>query len=114
MFAWTFCSCGLFEFTPRRNTILNIEGAWFALMFLWIFCKESEFSYFVAQTHDFKCKLDEVFANLIKYFVTWASLMQIRHCCLSRDCRARASIKTAKLGVREYLPVLALVKAVFV
>ena len=45
---------GLFEFTPRKNTILNIGGAWFALMFLWTFCKELEFSYFVAQPHGFK------------------------------------------------------------
>ena len=54
MFARTHCSCGLFEFTPRKNTILNIGGTWFALMFLWTFCKELEFSYFVAQPHGFK------------------------------------------------------------
>ena len=55
------CSCGLFEFTPRNNTILNIGGVWFALMFLRIFCKELELSYFVVQPHGFKRKLDEVF-----------------------------------------------------
>jgi len=43
------CSCGLFEFTPRKNTILNIGGAWFALMFLRIFCKELELSYIVVE-----------------------------------------------------------------
>ena len=44
---------------------------WFALMFLWIFCKELGLSYFVAQPHGFKrqtwwsgCKLDEVFRDM--------------------------------------------------
>ena len=52
MFARTHCpkcSCSLIEFTPSKNTILNIGGAWFALMFLRIFCKELELSYFVVQ-----------------------------------------------------------------
>ena len=59
MFAWTSCSCSVFEFTPRKTAILNLGGAWFALMFLWMFCKELEFSYFVVQPHGFKRKLDE-------------------------------------------------------
>ena len=46
MFAWTSCSCSLFEFTPRKNAILNLGGTWFSLMFLWIVCKELQFSYF--------------------------------------------------------------------
>ena len=39
--------------------ILNFGSAWFALMFLWILCKELEFSYFVVQPHGFKRKSDE-------------------------------------------------------
>ena len=109
MFAWTSCSCSLFEFTPRKTAILNLGGAWFALMFLWMFCKELEFSYFVVQPHGFKRNLDE--EKCSKCSRTWASLLQMRCCCLSRDSRARESMKMAERGERDYLPALALVKA---
>ena len=104
MFAWTSCSCSLFEFTPRKNAILNLGGARFALMFLWIVCKELEISYFVVQPHGFKRKLDEVKCS--KCSGTWASLLGMRYCCLSRDSRARASMKTAERGEKDYLPAL--------
>ena len=93
----------LFEFTPRKNTILNVGGAWFALMVLRIFVRT--WSWVISSLSGSKRKLDQVF----KVFREWASLLRMRFCGLSRDCRARASI-----GVREYLPALGLVKAVFV
>ena len=87
MFAWTSCSCGLFEFTPRKNTILNIGGAWFALMFLRIFCKELEFSYFVVQPHGFKRKLDEVFKVLLSCSMTVKCLEKVTRHRRSRSLR---------------------------
>ena len=99
MFAWTSCSCSLFEFTSRKNAILNLGGACFALMFLWIVCKELGLSYFVVQPHGFKRKLDEVKCS--KCSGTWACLLRMQCCCLSRDSRARESMKTAERGKRD-------------
>jgi len=95
----------LFEFTPRKNTILNIGGAWFALKFSRIFCKGLEFSYFVVQPHGFKHKLDEVF----KVFLANAILLSFQRL----SCK-RIHENGKAFGVREYLSALGLVKAVFV
>ena len=113
MFARTHCptcSCSLFEFTPRKNTILNIGGAWFALMFLWIFCKELEFSNFVVQPYGFKRKHDEVFKVFRDMGQSLANAILLSFQRLS----CKGIHENGKAWCENILPALALVKAVFV